>query len=152
MPQITLGLNVDHIATLRQVRGVSYPDPLEGAAIALENGASCITMHLREDRRHIQDRDVLLIKERLSCKFNLEMALNDDVICVARKVLPNQVTLVPEKRQELTTEGGLDVRKNLSAIKDFVAEFQGNNIPVSLFIEPDNDVIDATLEVRCIVH
>jgi len=146
MSQLRLGVNIDHIATLRQARGGLEPDPLEAACIAEDNGADGITVHLREDRRHIQDQDVTALRDVVRGVLNLEMALSDDIIGFAKKLVPDQITLVPEKREELTTEGGLDVRKYMDRLKDVVGEFKDLGIIVSLFIEPDIDVIDASKE------
>ena len=141
MSAIKLCVNIDHIATLRQARGTAYPDLLEGARLCEEAGAHGITVHLREDRRHIQDRDVYELKNRVRGKFNLEMALSDEIIAIARKVVPGQITLVPEKRQELTTEGGLDVAANFDRIRSVVKQFHDIGVIVSLFVEPDLDTI-----------
>ncbi len=141
MKEISLCVNIDHIATLRQARGVKYPDPLAGARVCEESGARGITVHLREDRRHIQDRDVEALKGIVRGKFNLEMALSDDIIAVARRVKPDQVTLVPEKREELTTEGGLDVRGQFDRICEVTGLFRNDGIRVSLFIEPDEETV-----------
>ncbi|MGL4370915.1 MAG: pyridoxine 5'-phosphate synthase [Spirochaetota bacterium] len=141
MPAV-LGVNLDHIATLRQVRGAKYPQPLDGARICEECGVHGVTLHLREDRRHIQDYDLFEIKKILThCTLNLEMALSDDVIEVARRVQPYMTTIVPEKRQELTTEGGLDVRKYAERITAVTADFSKRGILVSLFIEPDREAV-----------
>ncbi|HON76930.1 MAG TPA: pyridoxine 5'-phosphate synthase [Spirochaetota bacterium] len=139
-----LCVNIDHIATLRQARGEHEPDPVEGAMICENNGADGITVHLREDRRHIQDNDVFALRDVVRGKFNLEMALSDDIIEVASKVIPDQITLVPEKRAELTTEGGLDVSGNMSRIRDVIKVFHDLNVLVSLFIEPDIDTVSAS--------
>lgn len=145
---VVLGVNLDHIATLRQVRGASYPQPVEGARVCEACGVNGVTLHLREDRRHIQDYDVFNVKEVLStCILNLEMALNDDVIAVARKIVPHMVTLVPERREELTTEGGLDVVRHAAAIKKLTEEFRQKGILVSLFIEPDEHAVSLSKEV-----
>ncbi|MBN1532232.1 MAG: pyridoxine 5'-phosphate synthase [Spirochaetes bacterium] len=141
MSGITLCVNIDHIATVRQARGVNFPDPLAGARICEENGAHGITVHLREDRRHIQDRDVIALREVVRGKLNLEMALSDDVIAVARRVLPDQITLVPEKREELTTEGGLDVKGHYERIREVTEMFKNDGVAVSLFIEPDEETV-----------
>jgi pyridoxine 5-phosphate synthase len=141
MSSITLCVNIDHIATVRQARGVDFPDPLAGASICEENGAHGITVHLREDRRHIQDKDVIALKEIVTGKLNLEMALSDEIIAVAEKVLPHQITLVPEKREELTTEGGLDVKGNFDRITRVTGMFKSQGVAVSLFIEPDEDTV-----------
>jgi len=146
MSIIKLCVNVDHIATLRQARGGTYPDPVKGAMLCEENGADGITVHLREDRRHIQDLDVFALRDVVNGKFNLEMALSDDIISVAEQVLPDQITLVPEKREELTTEGGLNVSENMSKIKEVVRKFHHLEIEVSLFIEPDMMVIDQSCD------
>jgi pyridoxine 5-phosphate synthase len=141
MSRIKLCVNIDHIATLRQARGSAYPDPLEGARLCEESGAHGITVHLREDRRHIQDRDVIGLKEIVKGKFNLEMALSDEIIAIAKKVKPDQITLVPEKRQEITTEGGLDVAAHFDRIRDVVKQFHDIGIIISLFIEPEKDLV-----------
>ena len=141
MSGITLCVNIDHIATLRQARGSAYPDPFEGARLCEESGAHGITVHLREDRRHIQDRDVIGLKEIVKGKFNLEMALSDEIIAIAKKVKPDQITLVPEKRQEITTEGGLDVAAHFDRIRDVVKQFHDIGIIISLFIEPEKDLV-----------
>ncbi|MDY6968113.1 MAG: pyridoxine 5'-phosphate synthase [Spirochaetota bacterium] len=141
-----LCVNIDHIATLRQARGGAEPNVIEGAKICEENGAGGITIHLREDRRHIQDKDVLALKEIVKGKYNLEMALSDDVIEIAKKVKPDQITLVPEKREELTTEGGLDVEQNFHNIKKLINIFHDNGVIVSLFIEPDKRIVELSKE------
>jgi len=138
---VQLCVNVDHIATLRQARGHDEPDPIKGAIICEENGAAGITVHLREDRRHIQDNDVFALRDVVKGKFNLEMALSDDILQIALRVKPDQVTLVPEKRHELTTEGGLDVESQFKRISEVTALFHRENILVSLFIEPDKNMI-----------
>lgn len=134
---IQLGVNVDHIATLRQARGVSYPDPTQGADIARRAGADGVTVHLREDRRHIQERDVLNIKEYVALPLNLEMAATEEMLQFALRVQPIECCLVPEKREELTTEGGLDVALNQAALSHYVTTLQQAGIRVSLFIDPD---------------
>ncbi len=139
---ILLGVNIDHVATLRQARGGSEPSVIDAALICERCGVNGITIHLREDRRHIQDADLFLIKERISIKLNLEMALSDDVISVAKKAKPYMVTIVPEKRMEVTTEGGLDVVSNFEKIKSLVEDFKQSGIASSLFIEPDMKTID----------
>ena len=141
-----LGVNVDHVATIRQARGIDEPDPVYAAMIAEEAGASCITIHLREDRRHIQDRDLRILKQVVKTKLNLEMGLFEDVIEIALEVKPHNITIVPERRQELTTEGGLDVIKYFDDVKKYVKEFQKNGITVSLFIDPEEDQIKASKE------
>ena len=138
-----LGLNVDHIATVRQARGGIEPDPVAAAAIGEMAGAEGITIHLREDRRHIQDRDLDILRRTIKTKLNLEMAATQEMIRIALKSKPEQVTLVPEKRQELTTEGGLDVILNLKAITDAVKRLRDGGIVVSLFVDPDQEQIKA---------
>jgi pyridoxine 5-phosphate synthase len=138
---IKLGVNVDHIATIRQVRLGKYPSPLEIAILAEEAGADGITIHLREDRRHIQAQDVIDIKKRLKTKLNLEMALDEKILELACKILPSDVCLVPEKRQELTTEGGLDVKNNLKKLDKFVSKLKDKGICVSIFVNPEKEQI-----------
>lgn len=132
-----LGVNIDHVATIRQARRTIEPDPVWGAVLAELGGADGITLHLREDRRHIQDRDLRILKETVQVKLNLEMAVSDEVTQIALEVRPHQVTLVPEKRQEVTTEGGLDVVGNMSRVKASIEKFRDAGIEVSLFIDPD---------------
>jgi pyridoxine 5-phosphate synthase len=139
-----LGLNVDHIATVRQARGAKEPDPVTAAALGELAGAEGITIHLREDRRHIQDRDLLVLRQTVKTKLNLEMATTQEMIRIALKVKPEQVTLVPEKRQELTTEGGLDVIVNAKLITDSVKRLQDGGIVVSLFVDPNQEQIKAS--------
>jgi pyridoxine 5-phosphate synthase len=139
-----LGLNVDHIATVRQARGAKEPDPVTAAALGELAGAEGITIHLREDRRHIQDRDLLILRQTVKTKLNLEMAATQEMIRIALKVKPEQVTLVPEKRQELTTEGGLDVIVNAKLITDSVKRLQDGGIVVSLFVDPNQEQIKAS--------
>lgn len=138
-----LGVNIDHVATIRQARGGVEPDPVAAAAIAELAGADGITIHLREDRRHIQDRDLKLLRQTVRTRLNLEMAATDEMVNIAISVKPDMCTLVPEKRQELTTEGGLDVRLNLESIKEAVQRLQDGGLIVSLFIDPDPDQIKA---------
>ena len=142
---IYLGVNIDHVATLRQARGTSYPRPAEAAFIAEHAGADSITVHLREDRRHIQDSDLDEISEVLRTHMNLEMAVTDEMIGVALAVGPRDVCLVPEKRQELTTEGGLDVAGQAGKIARACAELGDAGIRVSLFIDPDREQLDAAV-------
>ena len=137
MKRIRLGVNVDHVATVRQARRGGQPDPIEAALLCEKAGADSIVCHLREDRRHIQDRDVAALRKRLRTSLNLEMGLAPDVVRAALRIRPNQVTLVPEKRQELTTEGGLDVAGQGARIRRAVAAFQRKEIEVSLFVDPD---------------
>ena len=146
MPELKLCVNVDHVATIRQQRNGSEPDPVKAAFICEQNGADGITVHLREDRRHIQDKDVFALKETVRGKYSLEMALSDEIILIAKKVAPDQITLVPEKRHELTTEGGLDVNSNLKKIRQVVEEFHDIGVLVSLFIEPDKKTIELSRE------
>ena len=143
---IFLGVNIDHIATLRQARGTKYPSLIDAALICENSGADSITLHLREDRRHIQDNDVIELKSRLKTKMNLEMAATDEMLQIASHVLPEDCCLVPEKRQELTTEGGLDVASQISRMKEVCAQLSTNNIKTSLFIDADKRQIDAAAE------
>jgi pyridoxine 5-phosphate synthase len=140
---IALGVNIDHVATLRQARRGRYPDPLMAALLAEQSGADSITLHLREDRRHIQDRDVVAMREALQTRMNLEMAVTDEMIGIARRVLPQDCCLVPESRQEITTEGGLDVAGQSARVAEACAALGGSGIRVSLFIDPDPRQIEA---------
>lgn len=140
---IRLGVNIDHVATLRQVRGTIYPDPIQAAMLAAQAGADGITLHLREDRRHIQDRDLKLLKEISQVPINLEMAVTDEMIDHALQIRPAHCCLVPEKRQELTTEGGLDVVGQMNAITKACQKLTGAGIEVSLFIDADYKQIEA---------
>ena len=140
---IALGVNIDHVATLRQARRGRYPDPVYAALIAEEAGADSITLHLREDRRHIQDRDVTAMRESLQTRMNLEMAVTDEMIRIAQKVLPQDCCLVPESRQEITTEGGLNVAGQGARVGDAVRALGASGIRVSLFIDPDPEQIEA---------
>jgi len=140
----TLGVNVDHIATLRQARRVSYPDPVVAAQLAQNAGADQITCHLREDRRHIQDSDVPAIQRSVQIPVNLEMAVTAEMVAFALRHRPNKVTLVPERREELTTEGGLNVAAYLPQVQDAVKKLQGAGIEVSLFIDPDVTQLEAS--------
>ncbi len=142
---ILLGVNIDHICTIRQARGTRYPDPVQAALMAEQAGADGITAHLREDRRHIQDRDLFLLKETLQTRLNMEMAVTDEMIGIALKVLPYACCLVPEKREELTTEGGLEIAGNISRMKDACTSLTTAGIEVSLFIDPDKVQIDAAV-------
>ncbi len=142
---VTLCVNIDHVATVRQARGAQYPDPVEAARYCLEGGAVGITIHLREDRRHIQDRDLIELRKAYpDTMLNLEMAATDEMLGIALREKPDQVTLVPEKREELTTEGGLDVAGQLGRISNIVSQLQEAGIPVSLFIDPDEAQIRAS--------
>jgi len=142
---IYLGVNIDHIATLREARGTIYPSPLEAALICENSGADSITLHLREDRRHIQDRDVVEIRSSLKTKMNLEMAATDEMIKIARQIKPQDCCLVPEKREELTTEGGLDVASQISRMTEVCQQLNEENIRTSLFIDADIKQIDAAM-------
>jgi pyridoxine 5-phosphate synthase len=146
MTEILLGVNVDHIATLRQARGTNYPDPVHAATVAEYAGADGITVHLREDRRHIQDRDIYILKQTLSTRMNFEMAVTDEMVAIACDVKPVFCCLVPEKREELTTEGGLDVVSQLEKITKASAKLADAGIAVSLFIDADKAQIDAALQ------
>jgi pyridoxine 5-phosphate synthase len=140
---IRLGVNIDHVATVRQARRAKEPDPVTAAALALLGGADGITIHLREDRRHIQDRDVLILRETVPTGLNLEMACSDEITTIALRTKPDQVTLVPEKRQELTTEGGLDTVGNYAAVEHTSRSLQQAGISVALFIDADLRQVDA---------
>jgi pyridoxine 5-phosphate synthase len=142
-----LGVNVDHVATLRQARRAAYPDPVAAAAIAEMAGAHQITIHLREDRRHIQERDLRLLRETCQTALNLEMAATQDMVKMAYEVKPDLVTLVPERREELTTEGGLDVASQRESLTQIIRHLKDGEIEVSLFIDPDLDQIRASHKV-----
>ena len=137
----TLGVNIDHIANVRQARKTVEPDPVQYAFLAELGGADSITVHLREDRRHIQDRDVFLLKNTIKTKLNLEMAATEEMLEISQKILPDYVTLVPEKREEVTTEGGLDVKNNEKYLTDFVSSLKNSKIKVSAFIDPLSEQI-----------
>jgi pyridoxine 5-phosphate synthase len=139
-----LGVNIDHVATVRQARGVMYPDPITAAGIVELAGADGIVCHLREDRRHIQDRDLRLLREIVQTRLNLEMAATEEMIRIALATKPEIATLVPEKREELTTEGGLDVIKFFQPLKKAIQRLQKGGIPVSLFVDPRKDQIRAS--------
>ncbi|KTT07547.1 pyridoxine 5'-phosphate synthase [Pseudomonas oryzihabitans] len=139
--RVLLGVNIDHVATLRQARGTRYPDPVKAALDAEEAGADGITLHLREDRRHIQERDVRLLRELLQTRMNLEIAVTPEMLAFAREIRPEHVCLVPERREELTTEGGLEIRGQLGRIRDAIAALPDSE--VSLFIDPDLEQIQA---------
>lgn len=145
MSRILLGVNIDHIATLRQARGTSYPDPVHAAAVAEHAGADGITIHLREDRRHIIDRDVYLLAKTLKTRMNFECAVTEEMLNIACEIKPTYVCLVPEKRQEVTTEGGLDVAGQLDKITAAVSRLAAEGIQVSLFIDADKTQIDAAV-------
>lgn len=143
MPRVRLGVNIDHVATLREQRKEGFPEPVYAALISQEHGADSIVAHLREDRRHIQDRDIWLLKEILHIPLAMEMAATEEMERIACEVLPKRVCLVPEKRQELTTEGGLDVIARRTALKKMIAHMSAKKIEAGLFIDPDSD------QVRC---
>lgn len=145
---LTLGVNIDHIATIRQARRTVEPDPVAAAVLAELGGADGITVHLREDRRHIQDRDVQLLRQTVRTHLNLEMAPTDEMVAIALDVKPDYVTLVPEKREEVTTEGGLDVASNFERMKQIVEQLQGAGIPVSWFIDADPEQIEAAAKTE----
>lgn len=143
--QIFLGINIDHVATLRQARGTSYPRPADAVVMAEQAGADSITVHLREDRRHIQDADLVAINEVMRTHMNLEMAVTDEMLEIASQIKPADVCLVPEKREELTTEGGLDVKSQPEKIKAACDRLTAEGIRTSLFIDPDKEQLDAAL-------
>ena len=145
---LLLGVNVDHIATIREARKVDYPDPIEAAILVQMAGADQITIHLREDRRHIQDRDLEIMSRILKVPLNLELALNDDVIAQALKYKPEHVCIVPEKREEVTTEGGLNVVQNTEKLLEVIPKFKEAGIETSLFIDPDEAAIEASYKVK----
>lgn len=142
-----LGLNVDHVATLREARKTNYPDPVYAATIAEIAGVDGITAHLREDRRHIKDRDIYLLRQIIKTSLNLEMSLNDEIIKIALDVKPDEICIVPENRMEITTEGGLDVYKNKQKLKEILPEFNKIRTKVSIFIDPDNKQIELAKEL-----
>ncbi len=142
----SLGINIDHIATIRQARQTVEPDPVPMALLAELGGADGITIHLREDRRHIQDRDLNLLRQTVRTRLNLEMAATPEMVKIALRERPDMVTLVPERRQEITTEGGLDVRKQRQALSSVIETLQSNKIPVSLFVDPDQNQLEACQE------
>ncbi len=145
---LTLGVNIDHIATIRQARRTVEPDPVAAAVLAELAGADGITAHLREDRRHIQQRDIALLRQTVRTHLNLEMAPTDEMVAIALEVKPDYVTLVPEKREEVTTEGGLDVAGQIPRLSEVVAQLQSAGIPVSLFIDADPAQIDASAKTK----
>jgi pyridoxine 5-phosphate synthase len=150
-----LHVNIDHVATLRQARGTTYPDPVWAATLVELAGADGITVHLREDRRHIQDRDVEVLRRSVQRTLNLEMAATDEMVAIARRIRPDVVTLVPEKREERTTEGGLDVTGAARAIENATKALTQDGIPVSLFIDPTEEAVRRTRELgapRCELH
>ncbi|MET0026258.1 MAG: pyridoxine 5'-phosphate synthase [Candidatus Thiodiazotropha sp.] len=141
--EMLLGVNIDHVATLRQARGTRYPEPVQAALTAEQAGADAITLHLREDRRHIQDRDVEILADVLQTRMNLEMAATSEMAAIATRFRPHDCCLVPEKREELTTEGGLDVAANLDYLTDYCSELKEAGVRVSLFIDADMKQLDA---------
>jgi pyridoxine 5-phosphate synthase len=141
--EMLLGVNIDHVATLRQARGTRYPEPVQAALMAEMAGADAITLHLREDRRHIQDRDVEILSDMLQTRMNLEMAATAEMAAIVTRFRPHDCCLVPEKREELTTEGGLDVAANLEYMTDYCSELREAGIRVSLFIDADSNQLDA---------
>lgn len=145
---ILLGVNIDHVATLRQSRGTLYPEPLQAAMIAEQAGADAITLHLREDRRHIQERDVEIFKSCLQTRMNLEMAVTDEMLAYAEEIKPEDCCLVPERREELTTEGGLDVAGQMLRMKEACSRLADREIRVSLFIDADKKQIEAAAECK----
>jgi len=145
-PIIDLGVNIDHVATLRNARGTMYPDPIRAALLAEQAGADCITLHLREDRRHIKDADVTALAPQLLTRMNLEAAVTQEMIDFACRIKPADVCLVPEKRTEVTTEGGLDVVTHFNAVQAAVKQLQAEGIRVSLFIDADEEQMNATAE------
>ena len=145
---VKLGVNLDHVATIRQQRYTPYPDMLKAIKISEENGADSITMHLREDRRHIQFNDIKIAREHIKTKLNLEMAPTLEMCEIANQVKPDFVCIVPEKRQELTTEGGLDVKKNFESLKNIIHNLEDSGSLISLFIEPNIQIIDLVKELN----
>lgn len=142
---IALGVNIDHIATVRQARGTAYPSPVEAALIAEDSGADAITLHLRADRRHIQEEDVVVLRERLKTRMNLESAVTEEMIAFACRIKPHDICLVPERREELTTEGGLDVIRHFNQISSACKRLAEAGIRVSLFVDAQTDQIDAAV-------
>jgi len=142
-----LGVNIDHVATLRQARGTRYPEPIQAALVAEQAGADSITLHLREDRRHIQDRDVEMLSGILQTRMNLEMAATTEMLQIAKRLRPADCCLVPEKREELTTEGGLDAASSIPFLKDYCAELAAAGIRVSLFVDADPRQLEAAVEI-----
>ena len=145
----TLGVNIDHIANVRQARKTIEPDPVQFAFLAELGGADSITVHLREDRRHIQDRDLFLLKETIKTQLNLEMAATSEMLSIAKKIKPKYVTLVPEKREEITTEGGLNIQENKDFYSKFVEDLKKSDISVSAFIDPISSQISCSKDIGC---
>ncbi len=148
---LELGINIDHVATLRNARGTIYPDPLKAARLAEEAGADLITLHLREDRRHIKDADLLALRPLIKTRMNLECAVTPEMLNIACQVKPHDVCLVPEKREEVTTEGGLDVLGHFAAVKAATTQLQNAGIRVSLFIDPEEKQIQAAKDIGATV-
>ena len=146
-----LGVNIDHVATLRAARKTRYPDPVQGALIAEQAGADVITLHLREDRRHIQDRDVMVLSDMLVARMNLEMAVTDEMLAIATRVRPEDCCLVPERREELTTEGGLDVAGSERRVAEACHRLADAGVQVSLFIDPDARQVEAAVRAGAAV-
>jgi pyridoxine 5-phosphate synthase len=146
--KIRLGVNIDHVATIRNARGGCHPDPVDAAIIAQNSGADGITIHLREDRRHIREGDLVRLKKEVNIPINLEMAATKEMLDIAIKTRPNAVCIVPEKRKEITTEGGLDVIKKAKILKPIIEELRRNGIKISLFIDPNNDQINKAAELN----
>jgi pyridoxine 5-phosphate synthase len=151
MTKLRLGVNIDHVATIRNARGGRHPDPIRAAIIAAEAGADGITAHLREDRRHISDRDIERLKAEISLPLNLEMAASEEMLAIALRTRPHAACIVPEKRQEVTTEGGLDIAGQQSRLTQLVKQLTDSGIRVSLFIDPDHRQIDAAIAVKAAV-
>jgi pyridoxine 5-phosphate synthase len=143
-----LGVNIDHVATVRQARKTFEPDPVWAAALSEMGGADCITLHLREDRRHIQERDLRILRQTVTVKLNLEMACESEVLAIARDAKPDQVTLVPERREEVTTEGGLDVAGQRQKACEAIRRLEDSGISVSLFLDPDSRQLEAAAELK----
>ena len=150
-PALELGINIDHVATLRNARGTIYPDPIRAAQLAEEAGADLITLHLREDRRHIKDADLLALRPLIKTRMNLECAVTPEMLTIACQVKPHDVCLVPEKREEVTTEGGLDVVIHFVAVKAATQQLQAAGIRVSLFIDPEEKQIQAAKDAGATV-
>jgi pyridoxine 5-phosphate synthase len=144
--EVLLGVNIDHIATLRQARGTRYPDPVQAAIVAEQAGADAVTLHLREDRRHIQERDVRLLREIVQTRLNLEMAMTAEMLEIAERYRPHDSCIVPERREELTTEGGLDVRAQLARAREACSRLRAAGVLVALVIDPEIEQIDAAVE------
>jgi len=144
---VKLGVNIDHVATLREARKTTYPDPIYAAVLAELGGADGITVHLREDRRHIKERDLYILKEIIKTRLNLEMAATKEMVEIAKNVVPHMVTLVPERREELTTEGGLDVLKNIKNLKEICLKLKDKGIKVFIFVDPSEKQIDSCVKL-----